>query len=48
MIFAGWRPVGIARAAMVLADLAPILGHDGCAAIARLITLEDFGVPVSG
>ncbi|HVV12069.1 DedA family protein [Amycolatopsis sp.] len=32
----------------VLADLAPILDHYGYAAIAGLITLEDFGVPVPG
>lgn len=32
----------------VLADLAPILDHYGYAAIAGLITLEDFGVPAPG
>ncbi|HJP78244.1 MAG TPA: DedA family protein [Pseudonocardiaceae bacterium] len=31
-----------------LADLAPILDHYGYAAIAGLVTLEDFGVPAPG
>ncbi|MGR6971181.1 DedA family protein [Streptomyces cynarae] len=32
----------------VLADVAPILDHWGCLAVAGLVFIEDFGVPVPG